>query len=226
MPMDTVKVAAAQLLTGEDVEANAEGALALLERAAEDGAKLVAFPEGCLFGYTCRTDYWDAMDPARLAAAEGRIAEECRRLGVAVVIGSAQRVDGNWYNDLAIFDETGALKYRYAKTFLAGEPWCLNNRGRLPIVRLAGVDCCFIICHDVRYPELVRLPAAAGGSVVHLLLLRVRADGGIQAVGVSRDAHLAGDGERHLPPDGEHPGEPGRPPLARLVARELEGRAS
>ncbi|MEO2006363.1 MAG: carbon-nitrogen hydrolase family protein [Candidatus Poribacteria bacterium] len=165
MPTNTVRVAAVQMLTGEDVEANAQNALALLERAAEDGARIVAFPEGCLFGYTCRVDYWEAMDPARLEAAEVRVAEAAGRLGVAVVIGSAHRSDGAWYNDLAIFDETGSLQYRYAKTFLAGEPWCLNNRGELPIVRLAGVDCCFIICHDVRYPELVRLPAAAGAQL-------------------------------------------------------------
>ena len=30
---------------------------------------------------------------------------------------------------------------------------------------MCGVICCFIICHDVRYPELVRLPAAAGAQV-------------------------------------------------------------
>ncbi len=165
MSTDTVQVAAVQLLTGEDVEANADAALGFLEQAAEAGAKLVAFPEGCLFGYTCRIDYWDGMDPARFETAERRIAAMARELGVAVVIGSASRADGNWYNDLAIFDESGDLKYRYAKTFLAGEKWCLNNRSELPIVRLAGVDCCFIICHDVRYPELVRLPAAAGAQL-------------------------------------------------------------
>jgi len=32
-------------------------------------------------------------------------------------------------------------------------------------VNLAGVDCCFIICHDVRYPELVKLPAALGAQI-------------------------------------------------------------
>jgi predicted amidohydrolase len=165
MSTDTVRVAAVQLLTGEDVEANATLALGFLERAAADGAKLIAFPEGCLFGYTCRTDYWEAMDASRFEAAEARVSEAARRLGVAVVIGSAHQANGDWYNDLAIFDESGDLKYRYAKTFLAGEKWCLNNRGELPIVRLAGVDCCFIICHDVRYPELVRLPAAAGAQL-------------------------------------------------------------
>lgn len=33
--------------------------------------------------------------------------------------------------------------------------------------RLANVPSCFIICHDVRYPELVRLPAIAGAQVCY-----------------------------------------------------------
>ena len=34
-----------------------------------------------------------------------------------------------------------------------------------PSTGLCGVPCCFLICHDIRYPELVRLPAAAGAEV-------------------------------------------------------------
>jgi predicted amidohydrolase len=34
-------------------------------------------------------------------------------------------------------------------------------------VDVAGVKSCFIICHDVRYPELVRLPAIAGAQMCY-----------------------------------------------------------
>jgi predicted amidohydrolase len=37
----------------------------------------------------------------------------------------------------------------------------------LPIYPVAGVKSCFIICHDVRYPELVRLPAVAGAQICY-----------------------------------------------------------
>ncbi len=162
---EKIKVAACQLLTSEDVEQNTSKVLEKLDACAEMGIQIAAFPEGCLFGYCCRQDYWEAISPLVFKEAEVKISEACRRHQMAVIVGSAHHANGDWHNDLAIFDHQGILKYRYGKTFLAGEKWCINNRGKLPVVRLAGVDCCFIICHDVRYPELVKLPAAMGAQI-------------------------------------------------------------
>jgi len=163
--LEKIKVAACQLLTSEDVEQNTSKVLEKLEACAEMGVQIVAFPEGCLFGYCCRQANWEALSSLLFKEAEVKISEACRRHQMAVIVGSAHHANGNWHNDLAIFDRKGILKYRYGKTFLAGEKWCINNRGKLPVVRLAGVDCCFIICHDVRYPELVKLPAAMGAQI-------------------------------------------------------------
>lgn len=165
MTENQIKIAACQLLTSEDVSANTAKVLEQIEVCAEMGIQIAAFPEGCLFGYCCRTDYWERISPQVFKEAEAKIAEAARRHAMAVVVGSAHHDGENWHNDLAIFDQHGSLKYRYGKTFLAGEKWCINNRGKLPIVQLAGVDCCFIICHDVRYPELVKLPAAMGAQL-------------------------------------------------------------
>ncbi len=165
MTENQIKIAACQLLTSEDVSANTAKVLQQIAACAEMGIQIAAFPEGCLFGYCCRTDYWERISPQVFKEAEAKIAEAARRHGMAVVVGSAHHDGENWHNDLAIFDQQGSLKYRYGKTFLAGEKWCTNNRGKLPIVKLAGVDCCFIICHDVRYPELVKLPAAMGAQL-------------------------------------------------------------
>ncbi len=165
MAENQIKIAACQLLTSEDVSANTVKVLQQIEACAEIGIQIAAFPEGCLFGYCCRIDYWERISPQVFKEAEAKIAEAARRHAMAVVVGSAHHDGENWHNDLAIFDQQGSLKYRYGKTFLAGEKWCINNRGKLPIVQLAGVDCCFIICHDVRYPELVKLPAAMGAQL-------------------------------------------------------------
>lgn len=165
MPDHQIKVAACQLLTSEDVKHSTSKVLEKLEACAEMGVQIAAFPEGCLHGYCCRMDYWERISPLVFKEAEAEIAAACRHHQIAAIVGSAHDADGNWHNDLAIFDQEGVLKYRYGKTFLAGEKWCVNNRGKLPVVRLAGVDCCFIICHDVRYPELVKLPAAMGAQL-------------------------------------------------------------
>ena len=165
MANNQIKIAACQLLTSEDVSANTVKVLAQIEACAEIEIQIAAFPEGCLFGYCCRPDYWERISPQVFKEAEAEIAEAAHRHNIAVVVGSAHHDGENWHNDLAVFDQHGSLKYRYGKTFLAGEKWCINNRGKLPIVELAGVNCCFIICHDVRYPELVKLPAAMGAQL-------------------------------------------------------------
>ncbi len=165
MRRDRVKIAACQLLTGEDVRANTEKVLRQLEMCADMQVEIAAFPEGCLFGYCCRAAYWEQISPEVFKESEAAIADAARHHKIAVIVGSAHHDGENWHNDLAIFDQQGTLKHRYGKTFLAGETWCINNRGPLPIVQLAGVACCFIICHDVRYPELVKLPAAMGAQL-------------------------------------------------------------
>lgn len=165
MQNNQLKVAACQLLTSNDVISSTEKVLEMIEQCADQQIEIAAFPEGCLFGYCCDVKFWDQVSQQVFKEAEAKIAEAARRHKIAVIIGSAHHDGVNWHNDLAIFDNHGSLKYRYGKTFLAGEKWCTNNRGKLPIVKLVDVDCCFIICHDVRYPELVKLPAAMGAKI-------------------------------------------------------------
>ena len=63
MANNQVKVAACQLLTSEDVFANTVKVLEQIEACAEIEVQIAAFPEGCLFGYCCRTDYWEGISP-------------------------------------------------------------------------------------------------------------------------------------------------------------------
>lgn len=165
MRKQEIKVAACQLLTSKDVVASTEKVLQQIEACADMQIQIAAFPEGCLFGYCCETEYWEQISPQTFKEAEAKIAAAARKFNIAVIVGSAHHDGENWHNDLAIIDQQGTLRYRYGKTFLAGEKWCTNNQSKLPIVQLANVNCCFIICHDVRYPELVKLPAAMGAQI-------------------------------------------------------------
>jgi predicted amidohydrolase len=53
---------------------------------------------------------------------------------------------------------------RYDKIHLA-ESWPQAGE-HLSVFKLDGVPCSVIICHDERYPELVRLPVLAGARVI------------------------------------------------------------
>ena len=88
MADNQIKVASCQLLTSEDVSASTVKVLQQIEACAEMGIQIAAFPEGCLFGYCCRTDYWEHISPQVFKEAEARIAEAARRHAMAVVVGS------------------------------------------------------------------------------------------------------------------------------------------
>ena len=158
-----LRLAACQILTSHDVNKSAAKIIEWIEKAASAGVDIVVFPEAALCGYASGKDYWNAADPEAFVAAENKILYEAGKVDMAVVLGTAHWEGKALFNSLLIIDRGGQVKGRYAKTHLA-EQWPQPGR-KLPIYTLAGVPSCFIVCHDVRYPELVRLPAMAGAQI-------------------------------------------------------------
>lgn len=164
MPRKNLRVAACQMLAGEDIEHNTKHIVNRLRHCAREGVDVAAFHEGVLYGYSCRPSFWSRFDQKRIEKAERRIVRVCKEKGIGCVVGSTHVEAGVRYNSLLVIDNDGTVLGRYGKIHLAGEKWCEPSQ-TMPIFNLCGVKCCFIICHDVRYPELVRLPAAAGAKV-------------------------------------------------------------
>lgn len=158
-------LAACQIRTFSEPARSAEKVVEWVQRAAAAGACAVAFPEACLCGYNGNAGYWAGADPAAFADAEQLVARTAAEQGIAVVLGTAHREGDAWYDSVLVIDRDGTPLGRYAKTHLA-ERWPSPGR-RLPVYTPAGIPSCFIICHDVRYPELVRLPAAAGARICY-----------------------------------------------------------
>lgn len=165
MPRRWLRVAACQMhAAAEDIEQNTRKIVERLRACAREKVDVAAFHEGVLYGYTSRPAFWSRLDEARIKKAERRIIRTCREKGIAAVVGSTHIENDQRYNSLLVVDKDGTVQGRYGKIHLAGERWC-EPALHLPIYRLCGVSCSFLICHDVRYPELVRLPAAAGAKV-------------------------------------------------------------
>ena len=160
-----LKVAACQILTFPDVEKSVQKTLVWIERAKDENVDVVSFPEACLCGYQVSQEYWDKADPEDFIKAENKVIECSRELDIAVILGTAHWHDRKLYNSLMIIDKRGSVRGRYSKTHLA-EKWPVPGT-HLPIYSVAGVKSCFIICHDIRYPELVRLPVLAGAQVCY-----------------------------------------------------------
>jgi len=164
-----IRVAACQILTFADPAQSVEKIVRWMKSASKDGVDVVVFPEACLCGYQGDKNYWKRTNPRDFENAELKIIEASKSLDIAVVLGTAHWEAGQLFNSLLAIDKGGKVRGRYAKTHLA-ESWPgLVPGKKLPIYTLAGIESCFIICHDVRYPELVRLPAAAGARICYFI---------------------------------------------------------
>lgn len=164
-PENELRVAACQILTFPDTKRSAEKICDWIAKAAHDKAQVVLFPEAAVCGYAADPEYWKTVNPRDFEAAESSIASVARQLRIAVILGTAHWEDGKVHNSVLALDRDGRAKGRYSKTFLA-ESWPAPGR-KLPVWTIAGVKSCFIICHDIRYPELVRLPAIAGAQICY-----------------------------------------------------------
>jgi len=160
-----LRVAACQILTYPDVDKSVGKVVEWIERAAAKGVDVVAFPEACLCGYPADASYWDSADPDEFMRAEERVVALAASTGIAVILGTVHWEDGQLFNSLLVIDKWGQVRGRYSKTHLA-ERWPVPGR-RLPVYEVAGVKSCFLVCHDIRYPELVRLPAIVGAQICY-----------------------------------------------------------
>ena len=128
-----------------------------------DGARLVVFPECSLTGYF-DGDYIKSIPSAQLVDAERQIAEACREYDIYAVVGMPWRDGPKLYNSAVVIDPNGKVVERYHKVQLA-EAWP-DGGDHLAVFQVDGVPCSIIVCHDVRYPELVRLPVLAGARCI------------------------------------------------------------
>ena len=159
-----LKVAAVQFRSSFHVPENAERITNQLRMLAAAGVQVAVFPECALTGYDTRAAF--APSAAEVTRAETQIQWTCRERRIAAIIGTVYRVNGRAYDAAAVFDAQGELVERYGKVYLAGEQWATAGN-HVAYFELAGVPTTVIICHDERYPELVRLPALKGAKIIY-----------------------------------------------------------
>ncbi len=159
-----LRVAACQTLTFPDVAQSTQKILPWIEAAARDNVDVISFPEACLCGYA-GGDYWKTARPEDFIRGEEQVIAASKQYHIAVILGTVHWEGNKIYNDQLVIDKGGVVRGRYSKTFLA-ESWPVPGKA-LPVYSVAQAPSCFIICHDVRYPELVRLPAIAGAQICY-----------------------------------------------------------
>ena len=158
----SLKVAAVQMRSSRSLEENLSRITNSIHQCASRGARVVVFPECALSGYY--GDTVTTLSAEAITSAEGQVAEACRAAGAYAVVGSAWRDGDRLFNSALIITSAGKVVERYHKIHLA-ERWPQAGQ-HLSVFKIDGVPCSMIICHDERYPELVRLPVLAGAKVI------------------------------------------------------------
>ena len=161
--VSSLRVAAVQMRSTRDLAENARRVRDHLRRCKADGARVAVFPECALTGYFDE-EYHRALRADELAEAERAVSAACRELDIYAVVGTTTRDGEKLFDSALVIDPRGRLIERYHKVQLA-ERWPAAG-DQLSVFRVDGVPCSIIICHDERYPELVRLPVLAGARVV------------------------------------------------------------
>ena len=157
-----LKVAVVQMRSSRNLADNLSRITNSISQCAQKGARVVVFPECALSGYF--EDAVTNLSAAQITSAEQQLAEVCRQAGVYGIIGSAWRDGGKLFNSALIIAPSGKVIERYHKNQLA-ERWP-EPGDHLSVFKVDDVPCSVIICHDERYPELVRLPVLAGAKVI------------------------------------------------------------
>ena len=134
-----------------------------LASCAKDGSRVAVFPECALTGYF-EDDFMRAITAEQLEEALQRVAASCRKHDIYAIIGTPMRDGDRLYNSAVVITPQGEILARYHKIQLA-ESWPTAG-DELLVFKIDGVPASIIICHDERYPELVRLPVLAGARLV------------------------------------------------------------
>lgn len=158
----------------------------LITEAARAGSDVVLFPECALTGYNVdfrrvtRVEVEDGLKTIKSAARTHR----CH-----VLIGSPTFAGRKRFNSLLVFDRQGRETFRYHKIHLTPRDAKFFTPGdSLALFRIDSVPCTAIICHERRFPELVRLPVMMGAQIVF------HPNAGLDALVVSKTKRGGRDG--------------------------------
>ena len=177
---EPVTVAAVQLNSQDDLEANLARVRARLHEAAERGAALVVLPENFAFmGDEARkAEVAEDLDQGRGPVAS-LLSETARTRRMWIVAGGmAERAPDpkRPYNTCAVYSPSGEVSARYRKVHLFDVDVPMGGRyresesttaGGTPVVaEAAGVRLGLSVCYDLRFPELYRALSTQGAEAL------------------------------------------------------------
>jgi predicted amidohydrolase len=177
----TLRVAAVQMNAGDDKAANLAQAEALIEHAAQSGARLIALPE--LWTYLGPTEGNVPNAEPIPGPVIDRLAALARRHQITLHCGSMlerpddPRADPRPYNTAAVLNHDGHLIAKYRKIHLFDadpigstapyrESDGIQPGEEIVTFEAEGLHIGLATCYDLRFPELFRILALRGAQMI------------------------------------------------------------
>ena len=162
------RMAAIQMVSGPEVDANLRAAEALLDEAASRGAQLAALPEFFPIMGRKETDKVEVREAFGAGPIQEFLAAAAKRLRMWIIGGSVPlqaSVPEKVRNVCLVYDGEGKLVTRYDKIHLFGydngQERYVESRTIEPGDRVVAIESPFgriglSVCYDLRFPELYR----------------------------------------------------------------------
>lgn len=181
-----LRVAAVQMKFAPTVEANLAKIDLAVAEAKQRQADVVLLPETAVTGY--RFDF-AALTAELVRDAVNAVGKIAERQGINVLVGMPIFRGPRLYNCLLAFNRTGRPFYCYAKNQLTPDDTKVFAPGNaIALFKIDRVSVTTVICHERRYPELVRLAVMAGAQVLF------HPNAGLDSLKVSRAKRGGRDG--------------------------------
>jgi predicted amidohydrolase len=174
-----LNVAIIQMNSQDDKQANITAALDLIDRAAANGARLIALPE--VWPYLGPDDVCRDQAETIPGPITELLAERALRHGVYIHGGSIYETragDPGMYNTSLVIDPSGEIIARYSKIHMYDvvldgvakfqESATVTPGDKTAIIEIDGIPVGLTICYDLRFPELFRILALKGAQAIML----------------------------------------------------------
>jgi len=178
-----VTVGLTQFASVADVAGNRAAQLAMIERAAKEGAQIICTQEMCTTQYFCQSE--DHRFFSLAESVPGPTTDACcklaKRYGVVIVAALFEkRASGLYHNTAAVIDADGTLMGVYRKMHIPDDPLFYEKfyftpgdvstegggSGGFKAWKTRHATIGVLICWDQWYPEAARLTAMQGAEVL------------------------------------------------------------
>ena len=179
-------IAVAQMKFRASIRDNVSWLTQVIHLSVKAGADAILFPECAITGYNCD---FTTVSRSQINAALQTLKSEASAARCYVLVGSPTYHGRKRYNSLVVIDRGGRIIFCYSKIHLTARDRRFFHAGNtLAFFRVAGVPCTALICHERRYPELVRLPVMLGAQIVF------HPNAGLDSLAVSKSKRQGRDG--------------------------------